>query len=215
MAGLRKAGVGGAKECGVRQLRKPPVSRTVAMQRAHLKREIVETLLFVGLIFLIVHVAVQTYRIPDTSMRPALKPEQLVAVNKTAYLFSSPSRGDVVVFVDPTHLDQQLIERVVAVPGDTVEISPSSVIVNGVTLQEPYVDVPAGVSENPRVVSRFQLRPNQYYLLNDSRLVSNDSRTFGPVSRGNIIGKAVLVFWPLSQWAGVSTYSSTFSAVNH
>lgn len=199
----------------MRQLRKPPVSRTVAMQRAHLKREIVETLLFVGLIFLIIHVAVQTYRIPDTSMRPALRPDELVAVNKTAYLFSSPSRGDVVVFVDPTHLDQQLIERVVAVPGDTVEISPSSVIVNGVTLQEPYVEAPPGVSENPRVVPRFKLQANQYYLLNDSRLVGNDSRTFGPVSRSNIIGKAVLVFWPLSRWTGVKTYSSTFSAVNH
>lgn len=199
----------------MRQLSKPPLNRTVAMQRAHLKREIVETLLFVGLIFLIVHVAVQTYRIPDTSMRPALRPDELVAVNKTAYLFSGPSRGDVVVFVDPTHLDQQLIERVVAVPGDTVEISPSSVIVNGVTLSEPYVDVPAGVSENPRVVPQFKLKPNEYYVLNDSRLVSNDSRTFGPISRSNIIGKAVLVFWPLSQWAGVSTYSGSFSTVNH
>lgn len=199
----------------MRQLGKPPVNRAVAMQRAHLKREIVETLLFVGLIFFIVHVAVQTYRIPDTSMRPALKPDELVAVNKTAYLFASPSRGDVVVFVDPSNLNQQLIERVVAIPGDTVEISPSSVIVNGVTLNEPYVDVPAGVSENPRVVPRFTLQANQYYVLNDSRLVSNDSRTFGPVSRSNIVGKAVVVFWPLSQWEGVSTYSSVFSAANH
>lgn len=199
----------------MRQMRKPPVSRTVAMQRAHLKREIVETLLFVGLIFFIVHVAVQTYRIPDTSMRPALLPDQLVAVNKTAYLFSGPSRGDVVVFVDPSNLSQQLIERVVAVPGDTVEISPSSVIVNGVTLNEPYVQVPTGVSENPRVVPRLTLQANQYYVLNDSRLVGNDSRTFGPVSRDNIIGKAVLVFWPVGDWHGVGTYSSVFSGVGH
>lgn len=199
----------------MRQMRKPPVSRTVAMQRAHLKREIVETLLFVGLIFFVVHVAVQTYRIPDTSMRPALQTDQLVAVNKTAYLFSSPSRGDVVVFVDPSNFNQQLIERVVAVPGDTVEISPSSVIVNGVTLNEPYVNVPPGVSENPRVVPQLKLQANQYYVLNDSRLVGNDSRTFGSVSRDNIIGKAVLVFWPLSDWHGILTYSNVFSNVNH
>lgn len=198
----------------MRQMRKPPVSRTVAMQRAHLKREIVETLLFVGLIFFVVHVAVQTYRIPDTSMRPALQTDELVAVNKTSYLFSSPNRGDVVVFVDPSNFNQQLIERVVAVPGDTVEISPSSVIVNGVTLNEPYVNVPPGVSENPRVVPQLKLQANQYYVLNDSRLVGNDSRTFGPVSRDNIIGKAVLVFWPLSEWHGISTYSNTFSNVN-
>jgi len=198
----------------VRQLGKPPVNRTVAMQRAHLKREIVETLLFVGLIFLIVRVAVQTYRIPDASMRPALKAGQLVAVNKTAYVFAAPSRGDVVVFVDPTNLKQQLVERVVAVPGDTIEISPSSVVVNGVTLNEAYVDVPAGISENPRVVPQFTLPPNQYYVLNDSRLVSNDSRTFGPVSRGNIVGKAVLVFWPLSQWQGISTYPGVFAGAN-
>jgi signal peptidase I len=185
------------------------------MQRAHLKREIVETLLFVGLVFLIVHLGIETHRVVDNSMSPTLQPDQLVIVNRTAYLLGSPSRGDVVLIVDPTNLKREFIERVVAVPGDTVTISPSAVEVNGVTLHEPYVQLPPGVSENATVVPTLKLRDNQYFVLDDNRLAGpNDSRTFGPIARSNILGQAALVFWPLSQFGGISSDSSVFSAVN-
>lgn len=200
----------------MRNYTKAPPSYRVLMQRAHLKREIVETLLFVGLIFLIVHVSIQTFLISDSSMRPALHTGELVVVNKAAYLFGSPARGDVVVFYDPTDttLKNQLIERVVAIPGDTVTITPDAVIVDGKTLNEPYVTVPEGGSENPKIVPKITLGDHQYFVLNDSRIASNDSRSFGPIQRNNIVGKAVLVFWPLSTFGGISTYPDVFSSIS-
>jgi len=202
-----------------------PMNRTAVTQRAHIMRELVETLLFIGLVLFIFHFTVQTFSIPDTSMQPALNPNQLVIVNKAAYWLASPQRGDVVLFVDPSdpHLQREYIERVIAVPGDTITITPTSVEVDGVTLHEPYVQVPYGVTENPIVVNHKKLGPNQYWLMDDSRVVrtpdgrllqADDSRDFGPVDRSNIRGKAVLVFWPLSQIHGISTYSSVFSGLH-
>lgn len=191
-----------------------PVTRKMAEQRAHLMREIVETLLFVGLVFLIVHFAVQTYRVADTSMSPQLKPDQLVVVNKAAYLFSDPQRGDVVVFDNPSNVSQQLIERIIAIPGDTITITASTVAVNGVTLNEPYISVPSGQAQSTAIVPTKKLGPNQYWVMNDSRLTANDSRTFRELPRSNIVGKAVLIFWPLSQISGISTYPSVYSGVS-
>lgn len=197
----------------MRQMGTPVLNRSAAIKRAHLMREIVETLLFVGLIFFIVHFALQPYRVTDVNMLPQLKPDELVVVNKAAYLLAAPGRGDVVVLVDPVNLNQQLVERVIAVPGDTVDVNASSVSINGVILKEPYISVPDGSAENPRLVHNLKLQTDQYFVMNDSRLVSNDSRSFGPLARGNIVGKAVLVFWPMSHVRGVSNYSDVFAHV--
>ncbi|HEV2404323.1 MAG TPA: signal peptidase I [Ktedonobacterales bacterium] len=196
-------------------VRSRPVSRTIAEQRAHLMREIVETLLFVALIFVIVHFTIQSFSISGTNMAPELKPGQIVVVNRVAYLFGSPGRGDVVLVVDPTdpHLKKQLLERVIAVPGDTVEVTASHIIVNGVTLNEPYVHVAAGVSQNPVILAPQKLGKHQYFVLNDNRLSAEDSRTFGPVDQSNILGKAVVVFWPLSQFSGINNFSGVFRGV--
>lgn len=198
----------------MRQKTKASPSYRTLMQRAHLKREIVETLLFVAIIFFVVHVSIQTFLVSDSSMQPALRQNELVIVNKASYIFGGPSRGDVVLFYDPNDLSQQYLARVVAVPGDTIVISPDSVMVDGKTLNEPYVSVPPGSSENPKIVPKLTLGAGQYFVLNDSRIASSDSRTFGPIPRNNIVGKAELVFWPLGDFGGISTYSSVFSGVS-
>lgn len=191
----------------------PVMNRSAAMKRAHLMREILETLLFVAFVFIIVHFAIQPYRISDVNMKPQLDPDQLVVVNKWAYLVGGPGRGDVVVYYDPTNLSQQLVARVVAVPGDTVTVTPAAIIVDGVTLNEPYAQVPDGIFPNAKLTTAFKLGNNQYFLANDSRLVGSDSRSFGAVARSNIVGKAVLVFWPLKNFTGISTYPDVFSHV--
>ena len=188
-------------------------SRTAAEKRAHLMREIVETLLFVGIVFFIVQFAIRPYRASDTMM-PQLQPDQLVLVNRAAYLFGGPGRGDVVVYADPTDTSVQRIGRVIAIPGDTITVSPTQVIVNNVTLNEPYISVPDGVPPNTNIVSALKLGPNDYFVMNDSRLKSPDSRSFGTISRGNIVGKAEIVFWPLHDVQGISTYPNVFSGVS-
>jgi signal peptidase I len=202
------------------------VNRTAAEQRAHLAREVVETLLFVGLVFLIVHVTMQAFRVTSNKMAPQLQPSQFVLVNKAAYLLGSPGRGDVVIFASPCSgdSDHPLVGRVIAVPGDTVTLTATSVAVNGVTLTEPYVKVPTGTAENAVVVPSMKLNSDQYYILDDNRAAGSgdpsncqqdsDSRSFGTVPRQNIQGKAVLVFWPFGVRHWVGNYSDVFSGVN-
>jgi signal peptidase I len=158
-------------------------------------------------------------------MAPELSVGQSVLVNKSAYLFGGPSRGDVVVFVSPCSRDTShpLIGRVIGIPGDTIDISATSTQLDGVTLNEPYVHVPAGQTENATIVAPTKLEKDKYFILDDNRANfpnvgscndDTDSRGFGAVPRSNIVGKAVLVFWPLSQRAWISNYSNVFNGIH-
>ena len=201
----------------------PVFTRTAADRRAHLMRELVETLLFVGLIFLIVQFAIKPYRIVGLTMQPQLQPDQLVVVNRTAFLFAGPSRGDVVVYdnPNPAQKGQQLIGRVIAIPGDRIAIGPNQVILNGVPLQETYVDSTSGANQSPVIMAETKMGKDDYFIMNDNRLAVDsatqhvqDSRTLGDVPRNNIVGKAVVVFWPLKNFGGISNFSSVFANVH-
>jgi signal peptidase I len=195
--------------------RSPATTRLASDKRAHVMREIVETLLFVGLVFLIVQFAIRPVRVVDSSMEPHLYPNQLLIVNRAAYLISGPSRGDVVVYYSPQNTSEELIGRIIAVPGDTITVSISTVTVNGVALNETYVQPAAGGQVNEGVVPAKKLSPNEYFVMFDNRQYSNnDSRSFGPLPRQNILGRAVLVFWPFNQLGGISNYSDVFQNVH-
>jgi signal peptidase I len=202
----------------VAKKRMPAEIRLASDKRAHVMREIVETLLFVGLIVLIVQFAIRPVRVVDDSMEPHLFPDQLVIVNHAAYILAGPSRGDVVVYYDSANPNLESLGRVIAVPGDTISISISTVTVNGVVLNEKYLQ-PAGASEG--VVPKTKLGNNRYFIMFDNRafqgsncqIQSCDSRISGPIPRQNILGRAVLVFWPFSQMGGISNYSDVFQNV--
>lgn len=203
-----------SKEFDVAKKRSPAPPRLASDKRGHIMREIVETLLFVGLIFLIVQFAIRPVRVVDGSMEPHLSPNQLVIVNRAAYLLSGPSRGDVVVYYNPQIVSDELIGRIIAVPGDTISISVSNVTVDGIVLNETYVNSAAGGQLNEGVIPPTKLGPNEYWVMFDNRQYSsNDSRTFGRLPRQNILGRAVLVFWPVSQFGGISDYSDVFQNV--
>lgn len=193
----------------------PPPGQVAAQKRAHVMREVVETLVFIAIVFVIAQFGIGSFTVSDTSMSPQLKPGQIVVVYKWAYAFGGPSRGDVVVYHNPANLNQVLAGRVIGVPGDTVAISPSTVTVDGVVLDESaYVTVTPGTNPNGEGVGSFKLGPSDYYVLNDSRLSSSDSRSFGTIPRSDIVGKASLVFWPLKELHGISTYPDTFKHVS-
>lgn len=141
-------------------------------------------------------------------MQPSLNSNQFVLVNKLAYVFHAPERGDVVVFHWPKDTTKDLIKRVIGIPGDTIVITREIVQVNGVALKEPYISMPANPSGQRLVVP-----PNDYFVLGDNRPVSDDSRDWGYVPRSYIIGKAVLVYWPINNWQIINTYSPVFSAI--
>jgi signal peptidase I len=206
----------------VQQMRMPPVmARSAADKRAHVMREIVEIVLFVGLVFVIAHFVVASYGMNgNESMKPQLRDDDEIIVNRAAYILAGPSRGDVVLFASPANAKKLLLGRVIAIPGDTITITPTQVQVNGVALRETYVQAAAGGTANPIIIPQETLASGQYFILDDNRAAVDqdthqfgDSRTFGPIPRADIQGKAALVFWPLKSVRGVSNFADVFSHV--
>ena len=175
---------------------------------SHLAREIIETFALTLIIFVVIHFTIQNYLVDGTSMQPGLNNNQYVLVNKLAYLFHSPERGDVIVFHWPVDTTKDLIKRVIGVPGDIIVTNRTAVSVNGVLLTEPYISLPANPTGSRWVVPR-----GDYFVMGDNRLVSDDSRDWGFVPESYIIGKAVLVYWPINSWHFINTYPSVFSTL--
>ncbi len=161
-------------------------------------REVVETVVLTALMFLIINQAVQNYDVEGPSMEPGLHTQERIMVDKVSYLFHNPNRGDVVVFIAPPHPTMNYVKRIIAVPGDTVTIRGTSVIVDGKTLTEPYVSPRYQGNPYPPVLS-LVVPAGDYYVLGDDRANSSDSRDWGFVPRKNIVGRAALVYWPLGQ----------------
>lgn len=186
-------------------------------KRYRLIREIIETIVLTILMFLVIRFAVQNFNIEGTSMEPSLHNTELILVDKWSYLFHAPEHGDVIVFVAPPDPSQDYIKRIIAVPGDVLTIHDTTVIVDGVTLREPYV---AQQNQgNPyafKVINNLVVPPNDYFVLGDNRGGSSDSRNWGFVPRANIIGKAALVYWPLGQNNDgfLPNYASVFANVH-
>jgi signal peptidase I len=147
--------------------------------------------------------------VDGTSMQPGLYNNQYVLVNKLAYLFQAPERGDVIVFHWPVDTNKDLIKRVIGIPGDVIVIDSTTVRVNGKLLTEPYITAP----KNP-VGIKEKVPPNDYFVMGDNRLVSDDSRDWGFVPKSYIIGKAVLIYWPLNSWHFIDTYPLVYSSIS-
>lgn len=166
-------------------------------------REVAETLIMTVLIFVLVRgLLVQNFRIEGFSMEPTLHEGQYLIVNKLIYYLRPPQRGDIVVFAFPRGPERDFIKRVIGLPGDTVEIRPGQVLVNGEVIAEPYDPEPVNYSYPPTV-----LGPNEYFVLGDNRNNSSDSHTWGPLERKYIIGKAWLSYWPPQEWGLVPNYA--------
>ena len=192
----------------------PPPPRPVRRQRAsssrrraHLAREIIETIVLAVVIFVAIRFSVQTFSVDGSSMQPGLHTGEYVLVNKLAYLFHGPSRGDIIVFHYPLDPTQDFIKRVIGLPGDKIVVNPTQVYINGTLLHEPYIVSPENVSIT------VVLKSNEYFVMGDNRPNSDDSRSWGPLPKDYIIGKATVVFWPLSNWEVIPTYSNTFASV--
>src|SRR5947209_2173349 len=170
-------------------------------KRYRLVREVIETIVLTVLMFLVIRFAVQNFNIEGRSMEPSLHDQELILVDKWTYLFRLPARGDVIVFIAPPQPSQDYIKRVIALPGDVITIQNTTVIVDGVTLKETYVDPNNnhGNIVESKPVSKMVVPPNDYFVLGDNRDGSSDSRTWGFVPKQNIIGRAALVYWPLQQ----------------
>jgi signal peptidase I len=178
------------------------------LKRSHLAREIVETIALALLIFLAIHFTIQNYQIDGPSMQNTLHTGQYVLVNKVAYLFHAPERGDIIVLQEPDNPNRDLIKRVIGLPGDTIRWDGTNVWVNGTELSEPYITKASNYNANTVTLGK-----DQYFVMGDNRPQSEDSRAFGVVPKDYIIGKAILVDWPFNQWKMLDTYSSVYTHI--
>jgi signal peptidase I len=183
-------------------------------KRYRLVREIIETLVLTVLMFLIIRLAVQNFTIDGTSMELSLHNQELVIVDKWSYIFNTPARGDVIVFVAPPEPTEDFIKRVIGLPGDIITVHGKQVIVDGKTLSEAYVD--PGHQGNPFAsVTNIRVPQGSYFVMGDNRSVSFDSRAWGCLPKENIIGRAALVYWPFNQnnLGLVPGVSSTYTGI--
>ena len=148
---------------------------------------------------LIITFLYQPVRVEGTSMLPRLEDRDRLLLNKFVYHFSAIERGDVVVFHYPRDPEKSYIKRVIALPGDRLRIDHGVVSINGMPQEESYV--PEAYRDNGSTPEMI-VPPDNYFMMGDHRSISWDSRSFGPVERSLIYGKAVFVIWP-SRDAGV------------
>jgi signal peptidase I len=146
--------------------------------------------------FLITFVA-QAFRVQGTSMLPLLEDGERIIVNKFVYRFHPIERGDVVVFWYPRDPSVSFIKRVVALPGETVELQRGTLYVNGQAVEEGFL---RGQYRDHETVPPVEVGQGYYYVLGDHRNSSNDSRNWGEVPAKYIYGKAIFRFWPLSKF---------------
>ncbi len=152
-----------------------------------------DLLFAVGISFLIITFLYQPVRVEGTSMMPELQDQERLFINKFEYHFEPIHRGDVIVFRYPLNPAKSYIKRVIAVPGDNLQIEDGQVYVNRKPLREAYVPLRF---RDERSYPDTVLSANQYFVMGDHRLISSDSRDFGPVNRALIYGKASFVYWP-------------------
>jgi len=169
-----------------------------------IRLSIVETLdatIFAALLSLVIIVfIVQAFFIPSGSMEPTLHVGDRILVGKFAYRIWEVKRGDIVVFHYPLNPNKDFVKRVVGLPGERVEIKDGLVLISGRPLGEAYpTRLPGGdractSNYGPQVVPAGSL-----FVLGDNRCNSEDSRFFGFVPFKNVVGRAMIVYWPMDR----------------
>lgn len=167
-------------------------------------REWLETIVIALVVALLIRTfVVQVYVVDGESMEPTLHTGERFLVNKFIFHFRNPKPGEIVVLNDPGKPTRELIKRVVAVAGETVEVRQGVAYVDGHPLNEPYVNrlYPIGDSAPTKVP------PGTIYVMGDNRGRSFDSRSIGPILLSKVEGEAFFMIWPADRFAGVSFYT--------
>jgi len=132
-------------------------------------------------------------RIEGQAMSATLNDQDRVIVNRSAYLFSSPRRGEIVMHRYPRDERRMFVKRIIAQGGDTIRIEQGRVYVNGQAIEEPYVTPEARSRDT---LASLTIPPAQYFVMGDRRNNSSDSRHWGLVPEKLVVGHVAFRFWP-------------------
>lgn len=156
--------------------------------------DLLETIILAVVLFFAINAVSARVRVDGFSMIPTLKSGEYILVNRLAYGNSTPSRGDIIVFVSPQASNLDLIKRVIGLPGNNVRVFDGVVQVNGQILNEPYI------AAAPIYNGEWNVPEGQLFVLGDNRNDSSDSHAWGLLPIENVIGKAILIYWPIPEW---------------
>ena len=156
--------------------------------------DILETLLLSVVLFFLINAVSARIKIDGSSMEPNLHHGEFVIVSKINYRFGEPERGDVVVFDFPRNITQEYIKRIIGMPGEQIRVGDGKVYINGMLRTEPYLNI------EPKYEGEWVVPENNLFVLGDNRNNSSDSHTWGIVPMDNVIGEALLIYWPPSSW---------------
>lgn len=208
----------------------PPAAQRSAVQGfGAMLWELVQTAGLALLLFFMIRTVVQNFRIDGISMEPNFHNGQFLIVNRFAYCpglhleippldiklhktwcVSEPKRGDVIVFEYPLDMSRDFIKRVIALPDESVEVRNGQVYIDGRLMPEPF-----GPNPSARNFGPLKVPPDTVFVMGDNRNNSSDSRVWGALPQQDIIGKAILSYWPPQLWSIVPQYDLTdLSAAN-
>lgn len=167
--------------------------------------EILQTLVLAILLYFAIDAVFARVRVLNISMQPTLVEGNVILVNKLAYKLGKMNTGDVVIFHNPNDLSEDYIKRLIGKPGDQVDVMGGTVYVNGVALNEPYI------ADKPLYSGTWQVPNDSVFVLGDNRNQSSDSHSWGFVPLDDLVGKALVVYWPLES-VKVFSHPTRYSA---
>jgi signal peptidase I len=153
--------------------------------------ETFQTILMALVLYFLIDLFMGRVRVENISMEPTLMPGQFILVNKMAYRIGDFHRGDIIIFHYPRNPSEDYIKRVIGLPGDTVEVRNNMVYVNNQALNEAYI------AAEPQYFGSWKVPDDQVFVLGDNRNQSSDSHSWGFVPHNLVVGRALVVYWPL------------------
>ena len=155
--------------------------------------EIFQTVFLALILYFLIDSVVARVRVENISMLPTLESGEFLLVNKLAYRNGDFQHGDIVVFHYPQNPQDDYIKRIIGLPGDTITITQEQVYVNGNQMKEAYTAEPPGYE------GEWIIPPDSIFVLGDNRNQSSDSHSWGYVPVYDVVGKAIVVYWPLDE----------------
>lgn len=170
------------------------------------------TLVALAIIVPVRYFLIKPFYVNGASMEPTYYNREYLIVDELSYRFNPPKRGDVVVFKYPLDESQFFIKRIIGLPNERVVVRDEAVTIyndafpEGVALREPYLSEDAVTTDT----SDASLGADEYFVMGDNRMASLDSRRFGPLARGEIVGRAWLRGWPFDRLGVLEQYEFDF-----
>lgn len=171
--------------------------------KQYLKSIVINILIAAVVSILIINYVASAYRVRGHSMNSVLRDRERIIISKLAVRFGHIDRFDIVVLHNPNEPSKSLVKRVIGLPHELVEIKDGDVYIDHKKLIQPFLKEHNGFVYKNENMKPLRIKEDYYFVMGDNRVVSRDSRSFGPVPKDSIYGITILRYWPLSRFGKV------------